>query len=374
MNAIREPASETTGAQGYARRRGLAEALRRRRDATAESVTAAFLERHPEWVDKFGDRARVHGIQDARFHIDFLAAAIEAGSLAAFRQYATWCAGMLGARRIQSEFLVENLEQVRDALVDGLDEDGRAWVEQMVSAACAAAHEAEGEAAGPESRGSPADDGALAADRGRYIEAALSGHRATALNVALGCVERGLSVPDVYHQLLQPVQYEIGRRWAANQVSVAQEHMATAITQYVMAQVHSRLSTPAQRCGRAVVTGVEGEVHQIGGNMVADILESAGWDVRFLGSELPHKDILRAVEQHEPQVLGISATMLYNLPKVAALTAETRALFGRELRVVVGGGAFRASPDAWRDLGADGFGRDLRDAMRVIDSLFDDVG
>jgi methanogenic corrinoid protein MtbC1 len=165
----------------------------------------------------------------------------------------------------------------------------------------------------------------------------------------LACVGRGLSVPEVYHDLLQPVQYEIRRLWEANEISVAQEHMATAITQYVIAQLHSRPSIPSERRGRAVITGVEGELHQIGGNMVADILESAGWDVRFLGSELPHKDILRAVEEHQPQVLGISATMLYNLPKVAALTAETRRHFESELRVVVGGGAFRASPGAWRD-------------------------
>jgi MerR family transcriptional regulator, light-induced transcriptional regulator len=360
------------GANGYERRRALAEQLRRFRESTAELVTAQFLERHAAWLEKYGDRARLHGIQDARFHVDFLAAAIEAGSLEAFRDYGAWCAGMLGSRGIESKYLVENLEQVRDAVVGGLDEAGRAWVEQMVAAACAAA--TEGGERRPPGGPSPSADDAVAADRRRYMEAALVGHRATALTIALECVRRGLSVPDVYHDLLQPVQYRIGWLWETNEISVAQEHMATAITQYVVAQLYSQLEIPEERRGRAVVTGVTGEHHQIGGSMVADVLESAGWDVRFLGSHLPHKDILRAVEEHEPRVLGISATMLYNLPAVAALTADTRRLFGPDVRVVVGGGAFRAAPGAWRDLGADAYGKDLRDALRVIDSLSGDAG
>jgi MerR family transcriptional regulator, light-induced transcriptional regulator len=363
-----------TGAKGYEPRRAVAEHLRRRRDSTAELVTVEFLERHPAWVERYGERARFHGIQDARFHVDFLAAAIEAGSLEAFRDYGAWCARMLRSRGIESRFLVENLEQVRDALCGDLGEVGRAWVAEMVAAACAAANDTEGGATLPDADSSAADDVALAAERRRYIEAALTGHRATALTIALECVRSGLSVPDVYRDLLQPVQYEIGWLWERNEISVAQEHMATAITQDVVAQLYSRLEIPEARRGRAVVTGVEGELHQIGGSMVADVLESVGWDVRFLGSQLPHRDILRAVEEHEPQVLGISATMLYNLPKVAALTADTRRRFGTDVHVVVGGGAFRASPGAWRDLGADGFGKDLRDATRVIDSLFGGVG
>ncbi|MEX0892867.1 MAG: hypothetical protein WEB88_11935 [Gemmatimonadota bacterium] len=58
----------------------------------------------------------------------------------------------------------------------------------------------------------------------------------------------------------------------------------------------------------------------------------------------------------------------------ADLTADTRRIFGAAPQVIVGGGAFRAAPNAWRDLGADGFGQDLRDALRVIDALSDRTG
>ena len=79
---------------------------------------------------------------------------------------------------------------------------------------------------------------------------------------------------------------------------------------------HRRAYTPVSETqrGRPVITGVEGEFHQIGANMVADVLESGGWDVRFLVTQLPHAGILDAVEEHDADLLGISVTMVCNLP------------------------------------------------------------
>ncbi len=75
-----------------------------------------------------------------------------------------------------------------------------------------------------------------------------------------------------------------------------------------------------------VLTGVQGEMHQVGANMVADVLEFHGWEVRFLGTNLPQAGILRVVEEQRPDVVGISATMLFNLPRVRELIESIRAL------------------------------------------------
>ena len=166
-----------------------------------------------------------------------------------------------------------------------------------------------------------------------------------------------------------PAQYEVGRRWERNEISVATEHVATAITQYVMAQLYGHLEIPETVRGNAVVTGVEGELHQLGANMVADVLEAEGWNVRFLGTQLPHGDVLGAVEDHEPRLLGVSATVLFNLPAVGRLIEDARSRFGSELRIVVGGGAFRSNPEVWRELGADGFGRELRESVAMVEWL-----
>ncbi len=94
----------------------LADKLRGWRQPIAESVTTEFFRRHPDWLARYGERGRKHGIEDACFHLDFLAGALEAGSVTPFEAYIRWTARMLGARNIAAHFVAENLEQIESAL------------------------------------------------------------------------------------------------------------------------------------------------------------------------------------------------------------------------------------------------------------------
>ena len=79
--------------------------------------------------------------------------------------------------------------------------------------------------------------------------------------------------------------------------------------------------------------------------------------------------MLQSIEEHRADVLGISATMLFNLPGVRRLIAEARALPGRNLRVILGGSAFRATPGLYKELGAAGVALDVRAALRLVATL-----
>lgn len=209
----------------------------------------------------------------------------------------------------------------------------------------------------------------LHAARQVLTQACLVGQREAALAVVREAIRGGCAVVDAYVDLLQESQIEVGRRWQANEISVAQEHMATAVTQYVMARLYPELEPPRQPRGRAVITGVEGEHHQLGANMVADLLETEGWDVRFLGSDVPTPSVVQAVREHGATLVGISAATLPNLSRVRDLVARLRGAHRRAatdppLRILVGGCLFRGQPELWRTTGADGFGADLR-ALRA---------
>lgn len=348
----------------YGRRRDLALLLRQLKSAVAEEVTRDFLERHPDWVERYGDLARLRGVEDATFHLDFLAGAVEGGSPEAFADYGRWTAGMLAARNISPPFLVENFEQIREALADRLDPDVNGVVRAVVQAGIEAAL-----ATVVEDNDRPSlEDDPLALDRSLYLQAVLRGDKRAAVAVVNEALERA-PITQVYRGILEKAQVEVGHLWARNEISVAGEHMATAVSQYVLGELYSRLPVPERVMGRAVVTGVEGERHQFGANMVADLLEAEGWSVRFLGTQMPHRDILSAVQEHDARVVGISATMLFNVGSVSSLIQDLRKTVGDGLQIIVGGRAFRSSPDLWREIGADGQGGNLDEALESFRQL-----
>lgn len=339
-------------------RRVFADGVRAHADAVAEEVTDDFLRVHPDWLQRYGPRARIRGLEDARYHITFLAAAVESGAPTAFSEYARWTARVLASRGIAPVFLAENLTQIRSALSTRLATTAPIVNAYVAEALHALDHNAEADE--EESATS------LALARGMYLQAVLAGSRMAALTVAREALREGLSLVDLYVEVLQATLYEVGRLWETNRITVAHEHAATAITQFVMAQMYDRLEHHGKGGRTILLTGLEGELHSVGALMVADVLEMRGWTVHFLGTNLPHGSILDAIRERQPDCVGISATMLFNIPAVRRLVEGVRSEWGATKRIVVGGGAFRHTPDLWRELGADGYGRHLRDALELF--------
>jgi len=340
----------------------LVDRLQQLKYEVAQQVTQMFLERHPEWLLKYGERARKFGIEDAGFHIDFLRGAVEAGSVQAFEDYCEWAAGLLRSRAIASHFLVENLTQIETVLAS------RLFPEEQTAVACFM--DAGRVACGRENPLPTQPDTPLTLTRNVYLQSILIGARAGSVRIVEEAIQRGTDVFDIYDRVFQESLYEVGRLWAAGKISVSAEHRATAITQFVMAGMYSRAVAvpPATPLRQAIVTGVAGEMHQIGANMVADVLENAGWSVEFLGTDAPHGGIVEAVRAQDSDLLCVSATMLFNVPNVVSLIRDIRSA-SPKVRVLIGGSAFRAAPQLWADIGADGFAPDLHGAVEAANRL-----
>ena len=84
------------------------------------------------------------------------------------------------------------------------------------------------------------------------------------------CMDSGQNLVDVELHIIQPAMYQIGEKWQANQVTVAQEHIATAIVQSVMTAALLRSTPPAPIGKRVLLACVAGNHHTVGLRMVAD--------------------------------------------------------------------------------------------------------
>ncbi len=339
----------------------LAQKLAKVKQNIAQAITDDFFVEHPEWAIRYGERGRQFCTADTCFHLEFLAGAIEAGSPQAFADYAQWTARMLSARGISAHALDENFAQLERHLSLALLPQERDSILTFFTegrAACAKPEPPPGE---------PSQEQGLGLARQVFLTAILAGRRQAALNVVEEVLRSGFSHVDIYLNVFTDALHRVGELWEQNKISVAQEHIATAITQYAIAAIYPRLVPAAVHRGSMVVTGVSGELHQIGANLVADAMEANGWTVRFLGTNLPHSSILAAIQEITADVLCISTTIVANLVSVADLVGTVRGKLGeRAPKIVLGGAAYRVASQFAREVGAIEAVTDLRRALAMF--------
>lgn len=184
-----------------------------------------------------------------------------------------------------------------------------------------------------------------------YLAAALSGDRTEALRIIReDGLAAGMSVGEVYLGIIQASQYEIGRLWEDGEITISQEHLATAISQLAIAQLYSMMPRNDAVGYRVLIACVPGETHDMGPRILADFFEMAGFEVRYLGADVPLAEIVDAATVSSPNLIALSATMTYNVPAFRETVQALRAEFGEEVLIAAGGQAFELIPELLDEL------------------------
>jgi MerR family transcriptional regulator, light-induced transcriptional regulator len=341
------------------------EAILSRRTQLAEELVALEFARHPELALRYGPRGRDKSLQDAGYHLAYLAEALEFDNRALFIDYVAWAKVMLHQRKVRASDLAFHLECTAQVLRESIPGEAGAHAAGFVADALRAMP------AMPEELPTFLVDGTpLSLLAIQYQRALLRGERQVASRLVVDAVGRGTPVGDIYLQVFQPSQYEVGRLWQIDSISVAQEHYCTAATQLVMSQLYPHLFT-GSRIGRTMVaTCVASDLHELGARMVADFFEMAGWDTYYLGASTPHASVIDAVVERKADLLAISATIAYHVRGVEALiTAVREDPRCARVKILVGGYPFNRAPELWRQVGADGSARDAQEAVAVAGRL-----
>lgn len=331
------------------------------RGRLSEAIVARQYELMPGLSEKYGRAGREKCLQDAEFHLSYLAESIAASLSPLFSDYVAWAKIMLAGRGIPASDLALNLECIRHALGETLAQEMSAVASEYIEAGLRQLPEL------PSDLPSLIKDGDAFADLAKqYLDALLRGERHIASHLILAAVSGGASVKDIYLHVFQRSQYEIGRLWQMNQVSVAQEHYCTAATQLIMSQLYPLIFATEKNGRTLVATCVGGDLHEIGVRMVSDFFEMEGWDTFYLGANVPLPSIVQTIVQRKADVVAISATIAYHTRKVADVITAIRANeLARGVKVLVGGYTFNIAPDLWRQVGADGCAGNAEEAIAI---------
>lgn len=192
-------------------------------------------------------------------------------------------------------------------------------------------------------RPDPTDQATLARS---YLDALRAADVAGAYKISAGALERGLSLAALYQRVITPAMHELGRLWAEGAITIADERLATAVTNRVLSAIrpprlsgqplHADSSRPV-----ALLAVVQGEQHALGLRMAADLLEDGGYRIAYLGADVPTDALLQAVRTLSPDLVALSATVSGSTER---LEEAVEAVHGErpQLPVVIGGQGSRS--------------------------------
>jgi methanogenic corrinoid protein MtbC1 len=333
-------------------------------DAVAESALSVLYERSVE-ARRFLKSAPEVCLEDMRHHTLAVAVALDVGDARLLEEYLVWAKSLLAHRGLPDTCLTDAVAALEEALRAD-SRPGASEAAEMLRSAWAALAEAKPDLP---SAIDPADP--LASLATAYLEMLLEGDRHGAMQLLADAATEGVRLSDLYDRVLRAVQHEVGRLWQSGRLSVAMEHYITGVNQVLMARLYPIVASTRSDAGPVFVGAcVAGERHELGLRMVCDLLELEGWNAVFLGADTPLDAVVAAIGAHRPAVLGLSATLGFNVSAVRRFIAAVRAqVHGGQMFVIVGGRPFDLVPGLWQEIGADSYAPSASEAVRVARSL-----
>ena len=225
-----------------------------------------------------------------------------------------------------------------------------------------------------ESQGPPFNPDPRMARFASEIVEALTAYDALAASRVLEEALALLPVEDVCLHILQPVLYDVGRRWERGQIEVSAEHFASAFVIRRLGALFN-LSQPEAGRGPVVAACLEGELHEIGLLLTCLFLSRRGVKILYLGPNLPLDDLIETVRRLRPPLVLLSASTPEAAEQLAAATCELKARCSILVpesyvpTVGFGGGVFLDHPELQSGIDGVFLGRDADEAVAAVDTV-----
>jgi methanogenic corrinoid protein MtbC1 len=329
------------------------------------NVLAEHFKLRPDMAKNYSEHQKENFQKDVAWILSFLAESIGAGQPVLFDEFISWLKTFLTSVKVPMKDVAESLELIKKLINEACTEEENSIIDPILTKAIQIV------VSENQKISIPAMENHLAPLAQNYLNNLLKGNRNNALSLILNEVSGGVPVREIYIRVFQPVQYEIGRLWQTNRISVAQEHYCTGATQLVMSQLYPYLFTGEKKNRKLVTTCVPGELHEMGARMVTDFFEMQGWDTYYLGANMPIDGVIRFLCDIKPHCLAISATMTFHISAVEEMISRIRSYTGipSSLKIIVGGYPFNVAVGLWKSVGADGCASDATEAVELANNI-----
>jgi len=206
-------------------------------------------------------------------------------------------------------------------------------------------------------------------DLRELLTAIVEGNAVRVKELVQAALDEQVPPEDLVSRWMIPAMTEVGARFERQEYFVPEMLVSARAMQAGLALLRPLLAQRAVRPVATVVIGtVRGDLHDVGKNLVAMMLEGAGFQVVDLGVDVPAARFVHAVREHQAEILGLSSLLTTTMPHMEAVVcALVEAGLRERVKVLVGGapvtGRFATG------IGADGYGESATAAVRVARSV-----
>jgi 5-methyltetrahydrofolate--homocysteine methyltransferase len=202
-----------------------------------------------------------------------------------------------------------------------------------------------------------------------FHEKILAGDREGIEVLTREAIAKGVPVPTIINSYLMPAMEEVGRQYEEGEMFIPEMLMAARAMQAGMVILKPLIvGDEVKTAGRVVIGTVQGDLHDIGKSLVSMMLESAGFEVHDLGTDVSPARFLEAVRDEKPVIVGMSAMLTTTMSNMKVTIDALKEAGLRESVLVLVGGAPLTS-DFASSIGADGYAEDASSAMQRAKAL-----
>jgi MerR family transcriptional regulator, light-induced transcriptional regulator len=173
---------------------------------------------------------------------------------------------------------------------------------------------------------------------------------------------------EVFLKLVQPVMVEIGEQWHSGKITVTAEHFAT---QFIRRKLSSLFNTYNITDGRGLllIGCAPSEQHDLGALMLAVFLVRHGWQVIYLGAEVPLRDLLDTIRQLQPDMVCMAASTTETAIQLLEVGRAISALPPPYPDFGYGGRAFNLNPLLCQKMPGTFLGKDAQEAVDTVGDI-----